>query len=49
MSIGDKVTAVTDWMKPEERISIVNKDYLAKYHIILHLSCMGILLTSSQE
>lgn len=47
MSIGDKVTAVTDWMKPEERISIVNKDYLAKYHHFTFIMC--ILLTSSQE
>jgi len=30
MSMSERVSAVTDWMKPEERNSVVNKDTLSK-------------------
>eukprot|EP00026_Physarum_polycephalum_P002944 Phypoly_transcript_02953.p1 GENE.Phypoly_transcript_02953~~Phypoly_transcript_02953.p1 ORF type:complete len:720 (+),score=154.84 Phypoly_transcript_02953:428-2587(+) len=30
LTVADKVSAATDWMKPEERGSVVNKDSLAK-------------------
>lgn len=31
ISMSEKVSAATDWMKPEERTSVVNKDTLSKY------------------
>jgi ATP-binding cassette subfamily F protein 3 len=30
MGISEKLSSVTDWMKPEERLSIVNKDAMAR-------------------
>lgn len=42
--MSERVSQSTDWMKPEERLSVVNKDTLSKYHIYLNLFLFFILV-----